>query len=1088
MRIKALILSFILMCAAYIPCMAETAAGEETTELCAETYQDKEIGKYPSAVSGVNYTVETGEGDNRIGRAEPKSSAPTALHRFAFDTVNKKLAVEMDILMSNAAADTELKIGLGYAGKEKTNFVITKTGISGNGENPSADICDYPIKSTSMTDGKWHKTEIIIDVTAEKYSVMLDSVQKTPKEGYFLRNCSFEEISSGISGVSFTVSGNGGAVMLDNIKISKLEAKQADTAATVIKTNLSEALKDSVVFAVGSPLLYKNGIKNYIDGSNPSLTAREIDGKIYVPAVIMSRNINVNGEDVKMNYKGKPLSFKIGEKGYTFGTKKAEFETEVLNQDCIYISAVDFATLSDAKLYTVGDGIYTAAESEQTAESCKGEDLLNLLKKNLYVNSTPEENADGIPQVFHNSGTVYPNETAMLYGWNFDLNTTVEISCINGEERVDTQTVTPSQITKNSVKFVIPETYQFGIYGVKVKNASGASSEIVLNRADPWWFMGDSYDKATAGGWIKIMGKTLSFGNASVTLKSESGEIHPTITEQDEYGIRFAVSENTAPGTYDIIVNNGLGGGMPVSFDTVEIEAKTVLSRTKYDVSQYKVKNNDYTEVIQNALNLASGNGGCVYFPAGRYGISKQIVIPEGVSLEGEGKGLVSLYFIPDSAMPNPIFAATDNFEIKNIDIYVQGDHNNILAARNNFKLIDCTFRVNAYYHHVGLNKTGGSYSYSHATKDVGDLGFAVFITGDRFEINGCDILCSGQPLELRGATYGIITNNVFAAGKNPYQAYGIVKVMWENNTFRTNGLYSNGMGMSLYYNSAASYFNYFKGNTFRDFYGGDREALTFDGHGTAFLGGSESVEGSRMTLTSEPTWGNKTKDMIEFWDMGLYRRDNDREWHGVTVYILDGKGAGQSRNLVGCDGRTIELDKAWDINPDENSVISIGKFNGRDIFDKNTFTDVGPSVQIYPPGYGCIISRNTIRRAVSANAGGQITNNRVEPNWFSEFVDNVVEQGNAWANESFLLHAYGTNDINNMPIARGHIFRRNILKNNATIRFQGAIADIITEGNSISNSPMGIYIRNRQNNCPQDYILRNNTFENVGDIIYSGQ
>lgn len=692
MRFRALLLSFILLCTACIPCMAESAAGEEKSELCAETYQDKEIGKYPSAVSGADYTVEVGDGDNRIGKAVPKSSAPTALHRFTFDKVNKKLAVEADILMSNAAADTELKIGLGYAGKEKTNFVISKSGITGNGENPAADICDFPIKATSMTDGKWHKAEIIIDITAEKYTVKLDSVLKTPEEGYFLRNCSFEEISSGISSVSLTVSGKGGAVMLDNIKISKLEAKQTDSAATAQKTNLSDALKDSVVFAVGSPLLYKNGIKNYIDGSTPELTAREITGTVYVPAAIMSRSISVSGSDVKLNYNGKALSFRVGEKGYTYGAKTAEFKTEPIDEGSIYISAEDYAALSDRKLYTIGDGIFAAADGDLTAENCKGEDLFKLLKQNFYVSSTPEENAGAQPQVFYNSGTVYPNETAMLYGWNFDLNTEVEISYINGIERTNTQKVTPSQITKNSVKFVIPETYEFGIYGVKVKNASGTSEEVVLNRADPWWFMGDAYNKATPGGWIKIMGKALSFGNASVTLKSDGGEMRLAVAEQDEYGIRCSIPEGAKPGTYEITVNNGLGGGMSVRLDTVEIEAKTAESRTKYDISEYKVKNNDYTEAIQNALNLAAGSGGCVYFPAGRYGISKQLTIPEGVSLEGEGKGLVSLYFMPDAAMPNPIFAATDNFVIKNIDIYAQGDHNNILTARNNFKLLNCTF------------------------------------------------------------------------------------------------------------------------------------------------------------------------------------------------------------------------------------------------------------------------------------------------------------------------------------------------------------------------------------------------------------
>lgn len=248
------------------------------------------------------------------------------------------------------------------------------------------------------------------------------------------------------------------------------------------------------------------------------------------------------------------------------------------------------------------------------------------------------------------------------------------------------------------------------------------------------------------------------------------------------------------------------------------------------------------------------------------------------------------------------------------------------------------------------------------------------------------------------------------------------------------------------------------------------------------------------MTLTESPHWGVANKDMISSWTMGFEKRDTEREWHGLTVYILDGKGAGQARNLVYCSENSIEIESPWDVLPDKDSVISIGKFNGRHIFDNNTFVDIGPSVQLYPPGYECIVSRNNISRSFSSNAGGHITNKmswggiRVEPNWFSQFVDNVVEQGNSWGAESFKLQMYGTNDMDNMPICRGHILKRNVLKNNGYICLQGAVSDVVVEKNEICETPRGIYMRNRQGNCPQDCLLKDNVFRNVDSEVSFGQ
>ncbi len=1097
-RAIACVLAFNMLLMCGVVSHAETTG----TVVAEENYQNCALGEYPNAVSGVRYTVEkdSDDAENLVGRVVPNTSSSAVLHQFRFDAVSTKLSVAFSIRFVGRGSGEKLKIALEYAGVKKDNFFILPTGISGNKDNPIADSCDLTLRQTGMADGKWHSVELVLDVGSKTYTAFLDGELKTPEDGYYLRHASFENFASGITGVTIAATGRGGNILLDNLAISRISASKEETTSAGGQNALGARLGSSIMFFENSPISYRGGNKGYADNVSGEAIPVMAEGKMFVPLSMIATGVtaDANHEKVNAQINKKPVAFQIGSADYQLGQEKKTLTAAAFWKGTAYIPAEDAAKLMGAELYTDGQGLYGLMSSSPLDEK-KDQEILAILRQNLNLSSTPKEQADGVPQVFHKSGTVRGGETALLYGWNFDKNTKVEISCTDSTGAAQTQEIEPTQITKNSVKFIVPEQFPLAVYPVTVKNAHGASEKVFLNTADPWWYMADSLQKATPGGWIYIMGDSMAFENlGQLKLVSGSTEIVLPGIQQDEYGSRGSVPETVAPGSYELWVQNGLSGETWHKLDVVEIIAKEDTSRkTVFNVVDYQADPRgsvDSTEAIQNALTLAGSNGGTVYFPRGRYRFSGQLQIPVGVTLEGEGKGLVSLFFEPGIVLPSTVLAATDDFVIKNIDLYVENDHQDILTARNNFKLQNCMFRVNAFYHQVKVNEVGGSYPYPAATKDAADLGFLLYISGSNFIIDHCDLLCSGQVFELQHARNGIISNSVFSAGSNPVQSYGTSKMLWENNTFQGGGLYSNGMMLSLYFNAAATYFNCFKNNTFRDFYGGDREAMTFDGHGTAYLGGVNKTDGAKMTLTEAPHWGTSNKDMIESWTMGFDRRDTEREWHGLTVYILDGKGAGQARNLVACSENNIEVETPWDVVPDESSVISIGKFNGRHIFDNNTFVDIGPSVQLYPPGYECIVSRNNISRSFSSNAGGHITNKmswggiRVEPNWFSQFVDNTVEQGNSWGAESFKLQMYGTNDLDNMPIGRGHILKRNVLKNNAYICLQGAVSDIVVEDNKISEAPLGIYLRTRQGNCPQDYVLRGNVFENVDSTVSNGQ
>ena len=96
-------------------------------------------------------------------------------------------------------------------------------------------------------------------------------------------------------------------------------------------------------------------------------------------------------------------------------------------------------------------------------------------------------------------------------------------------------------------------------------------------------------------------------------------------------------------------------------------------------------------------------------------------------------------------------------------------------------------------------------------------------------------------------------------------------------------------------------------------------------------------------------------------------------QWHGVTLYILSGRGAGQYRNVIEYDGKQVTLDQPFAVPPDTSSVVSIGKFQGRHLFVGNEFRDGRFSVQLYAPCCDCIVAESQIWRTARMCTGASL-------------------------------------------------------------------------------------------------------------------
>ena len=165
------------------------------------------------------------------------------------------------------------------------------------------------------------------------------------------------------------------------------------------------------------------------------------------------------------------------------------------------------------------------------------------------------------------------------------------------------------------------------------------------------------------------------------------------------------------------------------------------------------------------------------------------------------------------------------------------------------------------------------------------------------------------------------------------------------------------GSWISTYYAKATSGI-YFARNSVSNVMGGDRELLSFDGGGGAYLGGvaSTSADGHTLTLSSDPVFNGDIPPGVRLLN-----------YTEAAVCVLEGGGKGQVGRVVSIDylasNKSWVLREPFQIPLDLTSIISIVPFRGDTIITGNTFTD-GGAIQLYAMAIGVVVSENTAVRS----------------------------------------------------------------------------------------------------------------------------
>jgi hypothetical protein len=558
------------------------------------------------------------------------------------------------------------------------------------------------------------------------------------------------------------------------------------------------------------------------------------------------------------------------------------------------------------------------------------------------------------------------------------------------------------------------------MYLVWAVNASGASAPVAINQTQAWWIgaagqqvqttSGQTTVSMTSGTTMSVYGTNMSNGAATpqswVYLQPTDGSPGQwaTVSAANPYKVDFTAS---TPGTYQVWVNNGLGGAYGWS-QVTQNDQPMLLTVT---AAPPAITNwSTAPSAIINVMNYGATGGGTtddghailkaiaalqpgdtLYFPAGTYLISggEQLLLPQDTQVLGAGSGQTTLLF--EGAV-----AYNDGF----------GRFEMGWLSPNNVEIDGLT-----------LNYAGGQTTDS-------TLLAANYYPGFDITLNDVSLIANGiRPLNIQGANNVSIDNSVIQG--LDVAALGTTNLFINQTTFEEAG--GGQCGITNYgtsydwsitnctvqdYNdsvadgSATAGFlenNSRNGNIYNQYIANNRTVnlqMQTPGNFGAQIDYESAGSGANTIVASA------TADSVTF-----LTSNPSAYVSGDDVIITDGAGLGQKRYVTGVIdnyssagtllSQTLALDVPWNVAPDSSSHAFVGYTCSNVAIYDNTFSDAsgpdgsggnlfyGKALEIFCGAYGIIFDGNTtynLNQPVLMTSDGVTANN---PAYFNQVINN---------------------------------------------------------------------------------------------------
>lgn len=671
------------------------------------------------------------------------------------------------------------------------------------------------------------------------------------------------------------------------------------------------------------------------------------------------------------------------------------------------------------------------------------------------------------PTVYWSAEPVLPGDMAMLQGAGWESSAVV---AVHGDSATEMTIVPPQTVDVNPrcVRFVLPGDVVPGVRKCTVTARAG-KVEWVLNLPQPWWMQGDNGQRATPGGWLRVFGRCLEFGEKTARLQLRKGgrAIDADITSSMMWTITARIPKDAQPGEYEAWVHNGTGGesawgraGLMVIGDNSPPWKSEQVAVTDFNATPDD--DGDDTEAFRSALEaLSKSGGGVLQIPRGRFYLSGTLTIPHRVLIKGAGMALTHLVWKDTDTPPDAFLEnVTGGFGIEDLSLYasnyLKGLHVHAVKAPgrpDGQSPTDISIRrIRARFSPFSI-KDLSPVQTSARLANAGKMA-VVLIYADNVKFIDCDLAwTSSVGFSLQGNDVLCRGNVARAEGGGWCPVGGGRRIICEGNEYSgiTTGVTRGGEV-------------WFASNRVSQQYRGDREGFTTDGPfgGVGFLE-TFKVDGREIQFTAK-------------------RPRDEPQKIPSAVRIVDGKGAGQVRMLEHFESGRLTMEREFDVEPDVTSRLWAANALHKHIVYGNTMSDTSIAVQFFGSALDCIVANNTSARSGGFRAWGNEMCDHVQ------FLGNTIVEGYGTAGRearagTSSIHAdgpwvYGFKGTT----TRAVVMRGNKVENNGTILLHGSIQDVLVENNVVKHSSRGIVAEILSRH--EGVVLRGNTFEDV-DVPY---
>jgi hypothetical protein len=687
------------------------------------------------------------------------------------------------------------------------------------------------------------------------------------------------------------------------------------------------------------------------------------------------------------------------------------------------------------------------------------------------------------------NNTAYPgNDTQFLvYGQTTNSDAIQLVASIQQLDGLKAAITLPTGLPVWSTYFVWP------------KNSSGYGIPVGINRTDAWWV---GPDQATQGDTVSVYGRNLSHNNGTTTswvyIKPAGAAVAGqwvTVTSVNPYRVQFTVpstlSDGVTPfpnGTYEVWVHNGHGGSYgwsgPLTLTVAAPYAWPSDPGSTFNVQNYGAigqgdtnPNEDDTAAINSALLAAeiyaysdgrtTPHPATVYFPAGTYLLSQGIGMSNSIRFMGAGMNSTILRC-------NAAFASSNSAGLlscggtysQNIDVRdMTLDTNQVL------------FSTWSYALNVGSNRCDNFHLTNTCVKELyvpGSYieGCAGFTSVTHLTISGCTFiggevfLDDGYQVAISNCTFDNDSGSIRSLGPRGESEFSVT-----NCTARDD--YDPGSPGQGRFIAASSDFctqsNYYIGN--------NTTSLTpplnnNSGEQVLCEGGYSQDEGSPTAEATNPVANTST---ATFSNLNL-NLGGTTDGTGNTAWaatIVSGKGLGQYRLITGYDAgaQTITVSPAWNVLPDANSIVIIGRAADKWVVyhndlegNPNLYNQIYSAMTAIEPYGGCydwVGDSNTIKYMFSGLCIAEIQQNpaivnseqnqivSINPCYFNYYTNNIIQS----CFEGIRTGSDNPTITSNQNFGTG--FLGTVFRNNTVAATVGAYEN--TDATAASYSPSGV-------------------------------